>query len=384
MIINRGIVDNLAVTLNLNKLSKFVGGKNALVVQGGGQRGIFTAGVLDAFILSNIDPFDAFYGTSAGALNLCPFVCRQPLLGKAFISELTTDPRFFSLFRYIRHNEPLNVSWALDKICSYPYHLDIDLGKKVLGQRQCMAAVTRAGTLQDEYLPIFSKQWKEILRGSCAIPQLCGDSVAIGEQRYFDGGISASVPAQEAWRNGARLIVVIRTEVASELPVLASALPVNAIPVTTEDPGQWGQTIEKWFRDLNVFSRYKNDKADRKEQAKDLLNGGRWLFGTDYIYRIAYLLGTQFDSTLKDMLLRHYQSYAETMKFLAQPPDDCFIVEIAPAQPLRSNSLMTKKEVLLEDYQIGLDAGYHFVELLREVDRRTGQPFIYSKYGHQR
>ncbi|MEF1207902.1 hypothetical protein [Photobacterium damselae] len=31
--------------------------KIALVVQGGGQRGIFTAGVLDAFLEANFDPF---------------------------------------------------------------------------------------------------------------------------------------------------------------------------------------------------------------------------------------------------------------------------------------------------------------------------------------
>lgn len=30
-------------------------------------RGVFAAGVLDAFLLAGYDPFDAFYGVSAGA-----------------------------------------------------------------------------------------------------------------------------------------------------------------------------------------------------------------------------------------------------------------------------------------------------------------------------
>jgi len=64
-----GTISDKETRADLDRLSKYIGGKNALVAQGGGQRGIFTAGVLDAFLLSNFDPFDEFYGTSAGALN---------------------------------------------------------------------------------------------------------------------------------------------------------------------------------------------------------------------------------------------------------------------------------------------------------------------------
>ena len=37
----------------------------ALVAQGGGQRGIFTSGVLDSFLDAGFDPFELFIGTSA-------------------------------------------------------------------------------------------------------------------------------------------------------------------------------------------------------------------------------------------------------------------------------------------------------------------------------
>ncbi|WP_062260581.1 patatin-like phospholipase family protein [Endozoicomonas arenosclerae] len=42
----------------------------ALVTEGGGQRGIFTAGVLDAFLQAEFNPFGLLIGTSSGALNL--------------------------------------------------------------------------------------------------------------------------------------------------------------------------------------------------------------------------------------------------------------------------------------------------------------------------
>lgn len=38
----------------------------ALVCEGGGQRGIFTAGVLDEFMRAQFNPFDLYLGTSAG------------------------------------------------------------------------------------------------------------------------------------------------------------------------------------------------------------------------------------------------------------------------------------------------------------------------------
>ncbi|MGV3066979.1 patatin-like phospholipase family protein, partial [Proteus mirabilis] len=56
----------IPVTLNnitaLEFQSSLPQGKVALVCEGGGQRGIFTAGVLDEFMRSQFDPFDLLLG----------------------------------------------------------------------------------------------------------------------------------------------------------------------------------------------------------------------------------------------------------------------------------------------------------------------------------
>ena len=44
--------------------------KFALVVEGGGMRTIFAAGVLDSFHENNFDPFTLYLGVSAGSLSL--------------------------------------------------------------------------------------------------------------------------------------------------------------------------------------------------------------------------------------------------------------------------------------------------------------------------
>ena len=60
-------------------LKPFHAGQLALVCEGGGQRGIFTAGVLDEFMRAQFNPFDLYFGTSAGAQNLSAYVCNQLL-----------------------------------------------------------------------------------------------------------------------------------------------------------------------------------------------------------------------------------------------------------------------------------------------------------------
>ena len=57
--------------------------KTALVVEGGGMRGIFAAAVLDAFAEAGFDPFDLCLGVFAGACNLSSFLAQ----GRAFATE---------------------------------------------------------------------------------------------------------------------------------------------------------------------------------------------------------------------------------------------------------------------------------------------------------
>lgn len=366
---NCGVITNAAVQLDTQRLKKYTGGKNALVAQGGGQRGIFTSGVLDAFLLSNFDPFHAFYGTSAGALNLCAFLCRQRGIGQSFILDLTTDPEFFHLFRYIRHKKYMGLDWALDKICDYPYRLDIDMGRKVLANRQAYAAVTDTNRLFDHYLPMLQDDWKKVLIATCAIPRLYEQAVKFPHGEYVDGGVSASIPVQEAWRKEARCIVVIRTEGEDLETETADIIEPEQVEWFRDSfnsiHGHWQRRLTQWKADWNEFL---NEQVTKAHQHKldhrhlESLNGGRWLFGADDIYRLSHLLGDKFDSGLADMLMVHYQTYSLTQDFLHSPPDDCFIIQIKPDQALKSSSLMSEREDLLHDYQLGLDAGFRFVE----------------------
>ncbi|WP_086982980.1 patatin-like phospholipase family protein [Vibrio aphrogenes] len=371
---NTGTITDQGIAVDVTTLNKYANGRHALVAQGGGQKGIFTAGVLDSFLEAALDPFDVFYGTSAGALNLTSYLCRQKGLGKAFINELTVRPEFFRLFKHIRRKQRLDLDWAFEQLIAPPYLLDIDVGRFALGDREAYAAVTNIHDLHDEYLPIFSHQWSDVLKATCAIPALYRHEVKIDNQLYVDGGVSAAIPAQEAWRQGARLITVIRTEPVAlneEMQDEQSANSLNAFlnRVGLEQPlgaiqSRIAERTASWRLDFDNFlkQRIARSKLIDTEQKKPVLNGGRWLFGSGDVYRLCHLLGDQFDAGVMDMLLVHHQTFTLTHNFMIKPPDDCFILQIAPEEPLRSSPLLSKPEDLEFDYQLGLQAGKRFIE----------------------
>ncbi len=75
-------------------LRPFQPGRIALVCEGGGQRGIFTAGVLDEFMRAQFNPFDLYLGTSAGAQNLSAYICNQPGYARKVIMRLPQNANF--------------------------------------------------------------------------------------------------------------------------------------------------------------------------------------------------------------------------------------------------------------------------------------------------
>ncbi|WP_105902362.1 patatin-like phospholipase family protein [Vibrio gangliei] len=379
---NTGIITDQGMSVDLTTLNKYANGRHSLVAQGGGQKGIFTAGVLDSFLEAAFDPFDVFYGTSAGALNITSYLCRQKGLGKAFISELTTQPEFFRLFKHIRRKQRLDLDWAFERLLEPPYWLDIDAGRYALGERKAFAAVTNMDNLHDAYLPIFTQHWADTLKATCAIPALYRHEVKIEDHFYVDGGVSAAIPAQEAWRQGSRLISVIRTEpvtFSDEMQQEQSSTALNAFlnKVGIEHHIESIQTriaarAATWRLDFDNFlkQRIERSKQVEKELVKPTLNGGRWLFGSSDVYRLCHLLGDQFDAGIMDMLLVHHQTFTLTHNFMMNPPDDCYILQIAPEAPLRSSPLLSKAEDLEFDYLQGIQAGKRYMEQYLALNRK--------------
>lgn len=75
--------------------------KLGLVIEGGGMRGIYAAGVLD--VLHDLHlPFEGVIGVSAGAIHGCSFVSGQKGRSLRIYTRFCRDPRFFSFRNWLR------------------------------------------------------------------------------------------------------------------------------------------------------------------------------------------------------------------------------------------------------------------------------------------
>ncbi|KXF80945.1 patatin-like phospholipase family protein [Enterovibrio coralii] len=358
----------------------------ALVAQGGGQRGVFTAGVLDAFLEADFDPFDLYIGTSAGALNLSSYITRQRGFGFRFITEYTTHERFFNLMKYVRRQQFMDLDWALEAAGpNHPDGLRVEQAQQILKNRKAYACVTNTHTLEAEYFHLLEENYLDVLKATCAIPLLYPESVQIGDHHFVDGGVSGAIPAKEAYHRGADIIVVIRTEPVEEEEEEHPVAPAFLDNLKSRMEEKLPQYFEKFnvedrLEKLQDFhghvqqhvhtlkTRYKENHQEPiwhklREMVPDKLNknGGRWLFGGESIYRLQAMSGHRVSADMFDMLTKHYQSYHDAIDFMANPPARTLLMQIAPDAPLESSALLSKSFQLKLDYFQGHEMGRAFL-----------------------
>ena len=77
--------------------------KTGLVLEGGGARGIYTAGVLDVFLEEGLgEAFDGLIGVSAGGIHGCSFLSGQKGRSIRYSKKYSSDPRFMSFRSFIK------------------------------------------------------------------------------------------------------------------------------------------------------------------------------------------------------------------------------------------------------------------------------------------
>ncbi|CAM3968488.1 patatin-like phospholipase family protein [Vibrio neonatus] len=364
-------------------------GKYSLVVQGGGQKGAFAAGVLDTFIAANYDPFSLYIGTSAGALNVSSFVTKQPGLGLDFIINYTTKNRFFDFHRLMHKQQAaMDLDWAFQFVHSGEFPLDLKKGAQNLGaDKQALACVTHVEEMKDYYFPIFSEHWYDVLRATCAIPMLYHQEIEIDGAKWVDGGVTATIPVQEAYRRGACNIVAITTEAmiddtpkshfslsSDNLDKLKLELSKGIEPYiqrfssraataaphkTTQGANKAKQISEQFLARVNQLQAQHNfPKLDSIPK--------NWLPDTE---KLSEMLAHQSQKInfkahtprTVEMLFNHYMNHSAISGFMNKPPEGVNLWEITPHKPLSCSGLLSHKDDILADYESGVLAGKEFL-----------------------
>ena len=164
----------------------------ALVLEGGGFRGIFTAGVLDVMQEHGIYGFDSLWGVSAGAINAVSYKSRQIGRSMRIILAFRDDRRFMSLWSWATTGDIAGAEFMYEEVQNQIDPCDNQTFNQNPLRMYAVATDTVFGT--PAYLPCMSFPDDVIkVRASASLPMV-SNRVEIGGHLYLDGGTADSIP----------------------------------------------------------------------------------------------------------------------------------------------------------------------------------------------
>jgi predicted patatin/cPLA2 family phospholipase len=225
--------------------------KKALVIEGGAMRGIFAAGVLDAFIQEEFNPFQFTIGASAGASNLLGYLAKQHKRSYRIITDLGISKDFYNPARFVKGGHLTDVKWLSEtSLQQYPLHLDILLNNVPL-----YAATTDINTGAANYFQVTKDNLLDVMEATTALPVAYKETPCFSGSCFTDGAVADSIPAKEAYRRGARDITVILSH-----PLSYSMQKSNS---------HW--LMKRLLSDNPVVADALKTRADRYNQALDFI-----------------------------------------------------------------------------------------------------------------
>ena len=103
--------------------------KAGLVLEGGGMRGLYTAGVLEYFMEQNLY-FPYNIGVSAGACMAASYLSRQKGRNKKVNLGYIEDKRYISFSNFIKNREIFGMDFIFDEIPNRLVPFDMDTFRK--------------------------------------------------------------------------------------------------------------------------------------------------------------------------------------------------------------------------------------------------------------
>jgi predicted patatin/cPLA2 family phospholipase len=272
--------------------------KTALIVEGGGSRGVFSFGVIDSFIKASYNPFDIHLGVSNGAVVQLWYLLK--------VADYNLDKMLFSASKkYVRYSNILLNKSIMDFKKLYQdanrvFPIDFNRLENNLSGKNFYIVVSDAITGNPEYIELSKENYINEMLATGSLPVLMKNPILLDGKRKYDGGITDPIPAQKAYDLGAREIVIIRT-------------------------------YEKTFI--------------RKTKLENYIAA----FATRGYPEISHALKT------------NTSTYNSALEFINNPPSDCKIIQICPPHRLRTRRATTNVDIMKRDYQVGLKQGRDYL-----------------------
>ena len=276
--------------------------KTGIVLEGGAMRGLFSAGVLDVLMKNKIK-FDAGIGVSAGICFGVNYKSNQIGRTIRYNTKYAGDKRIASWSSWMKTGDLYGVDFCYRVI---PEKLDVfDTDTFINNPMDFWCVATDIETGQPVYHKL-SKGGKadlDWIRASSSIP-VFAHPVKIDNRKYWDGGVSDSIPVRFFEKLGFDRIVVLLTQ-----------------PYTY-----------------------------RKEESS--------------IQPIVDVLLHKYPKVLKDLKTRH-EDYNKTLEHIykLQKEDKLFVIQ--PPAPLNIGTMEKDPKQMKKVYEVGVREAEHQLDALR-------------------
>lgn len=183
--------------------------RQALVVEGGGMRGAFTSGVLDAFLQQQFNPFDLCVGVSSGSTNLANYLAAQQGRTLQIYLDHSLRSEFIQYGRFFKGGDLLDLKWMWDVVeKEHP----LNQSHLFANHPEFYMVLTHAISGEATYIKASKDNILEGLRASSSIPVLTRQAVEVFGEPYFDGGVADALPIHwAAQQNNVSKLMVLRT-----------------------------------------------------------------------------------------------------------------------------------------------------------------------------
>jgi predicted patatin/cPLA2 family phospholipase len=205
-------VDDIAQVLARRRAGHPDPYKVALCIEGGGMRGVVSAGMVQA--LQELDGarlFDHVYGSSAGALNGAYFLAGQAEEGLPIYFEDLPERRFVCWRRYLRGGPLLHLDDLVDEVMTHVRPLDFEALHRARPTFHALAY-----DLVEQHVvampdPADREGLFERLRATCRVPVFGGPPIVQGEHAWCDPLLHEPIPCRTPLALGATHLVVLST-----------------------------------------------------------------------------------------------------------------------------------------------------------------------------
>ena len=201
--------------------------KTGLVLEGGAQRGMFTAGALDVMMERGVN-FDGLIGVSAGACFGCNFKSHQPERAMRYNLKYIRDPRYCSLQSLIKTGDLYGADFCYREIPLRLDPFDSETFRKSPVEFYVVCTDVHSGEAVYQKLDKGDEEDMDWIRASASMPMV-SRVVHVGGRDLLDGGAADSIPLRWFQSIGYEKNVVILTQPRNFVKEKNSMLPLMRV-----------------------------------------------------------------------------------------------------------------------------------------------------------